>query len=282
MDLAPANDAQPARVGNLWEIAPSGATQRETSPVTANTFSFEGPLPAELGISVVTTGTADVVGPDFRSAPIDAGSVTGKGPLRIEVVLAPEMSIDAAVLSHLVVSAFSPVTEHVSVGGGLITADVSVLTADAVLDANGVVMSANGQIEIQGQPGVTDRLAFSGRATLSLVPSAAPASVDVFDLITITDLIIDVPGAAGSILAALLPAVRGFLSELLTDQLRQAARKELPAIVLQTLVLPELPADVNVSIRRLLIGPTAINVQPALGAIGTTLSTFRAPIIPPP
>ena len=48
IDLAPANDAQPTRVANLWEIAPSGATPREARPVIANTFSFKGPLPAQF------------------------------------------------------------------------------------------------------------------------------------------------------------------------------------------------------------------------------------------
>jgi len=206
-----------SRRGSLTcgKLRPAGRHSERRGRSLPTPFLLKALCPPSSGISVVTTGIADVVGPDVRSAPIDAGSVTGKGPVRIEIeiVLIPEMSIDAAVLSQLVASAFPPATEHVSVGGGLTAADVSVLTADAVL------MSANGQIEIQGQPGVTDRLAFTGKATLSLVPSAAPAPVDVFDLITIGRPYHRCIRRRG-LMSALLPAVRGFLSRLLADQLR--------------------------------------------------------------
>jgi hypothetical protein len=281
MEVAPGGGLQPSRVAHLWEIGSGGATQRETSAVSGGTFSFAGPLPARLAISVATTGAADVVGPDFRSALLDAASLVGQGPIRVEAVLGPEIRIEAGELSRLVASSFTPVKQRISLGGGLAAADVSVLTADAALADNGIRLRATGQVEIQGLFGVPSRLAFGGGATLNLVPSAAPASADIFDLITVTDVAVEVGGAGGA-LSAVVSAMRPFLSGLLTGELRQAARTQLSGAILGALVLDDPPAGVTLSVRRLAVDAQAITLQPVLGAIGTALSAFRAQPIGPP
>lgn len=280
MDLKSDGAPQPTRVAHLWEIAPTGTVQRDASAVSSNAFSFAGPLPAQLGISVMTTGVADVVGPDFRSPPIAASALTGPGPVRIEVVLGPQVRIEAADLSRLIASAFTPMSNQVELPGA--SANVSIVTADAKLLAGGIIGSVNGQIEIRDPLGSISRLPFSGSATLSLVPSAVPGSIDLCDVITVIDPVVDVPGLSGTLLSAILAAVRGWVSEVLTNQLRQIVRRELPAAVAMTFVLSNLPTDVTVSVRRLQIDPSAITFQPALGAFGTTLSTFHSPVIPPP
>jgi hypothetical protein len=111
IDLA--STAPQTRVANLWEIADTGTTQRETSVVSANTFSFTVPLPKQLSISVVTTGEPDVVGPDFRSLPIDASTVSGQGPIRVEALLGPEVTLQGGDIAQLVASGFVPVNQHI-------------------------------------------------------------------------------------------------------------------------------------------------------------------------
>lgn len=278
MDLAPDGGPQPSRVGNLWEIATTGTALRQTSAVSANVFSFAGPLPAQLGISVVTTGVADVTGPDFRSAPIP--SDVAPGPVRVEVVLLPPVRIEAADLSGLVASAFTPVSQQIPAGS--LSTDVSVLAADAVLTTDGIIGRVNGQVEIHTPAGSTGKVAFSGTATLSLVPSATPASSDLIDRINVTDLTVNAPGIIGAIASLVLPVIRDNLSGRITDLARQVLRSALPAAIARSLVLPALPAGVVLSVRRIGIDSTAITFQATLGAIGTTLSAFHAPAISPP
>lgn len=183
-------------------------------------------------------------------------------------------------LTRLIASIFTPMSKQIDLPIG--SANVSILSAHAKLLAGGIIGSVNGQIEIRDPLGSISRLPFAGSATLSLVPSAIPGLLDLCDVITVIDPVVDAPGLLGNLLSAILAVVRGWVSEVLTDQLRQVVRQQLPAAVTRTFVLSSLPADVTLSVPRLQIDPSAITFQPALGAFGTTLSTFQAPLIPPP
>jgi hypothetical protein len=63
---------------------------------------------------------------------------------------------------------------------------------------------------------------------------------------------------------------------------RAVLRAELPAAIGRAVVFGSPPPDVIVSVRRLSIDATALQFQPVLGVIGTTLSTFAPPPIAPP
>jgi hypothetical protein len=98
----------------------------------------------------------------------------------------------------------------------------------------------------------------------------------------VTEPVFEVLGGAGGVLSSLVNGLRGMLAPLFADQVRNAARKQLPALLTKSLVLPALPVGVTVSLRKLSIDATGISFQSALGAIGTVLSTFHPPAIPPP
>jgi len=277
IDVGPAG-AAPARIASLWEITPAGPTQRETATVNGGAFAFTGPLPAAFGLTVATTGDPTILGPDFRSPSLTAASLPPEGAVRIEFVLGPLVRFEQSDLARLA-AAFPPTPAHISAGA--VVADLSVTAVEAALTDGGIVARASGQVEIRAL-GVVDRGPFSASGTLRVVPTAAPGVLDLVDLVTVSDVQVQLPGIAGTFVDTILPLIRGMLSNLLIDQLRAVLRAELPTAINGAFVLAGLPPDVVVSIRRLSITASAIEFQPALGALGTTLSTFTPPAIPPP
>jgi hypothetical protein len=130
--------------------------------------------------------------------------------------------------------------------------------------------------------GSGSRSAFSASATVGLVPSAAPGITDLCDLLTVQSVTVDLPGTFGGMVSTLVSLIRPELERVLTEHLRAIIRRELLAAITSALVVSALPTDVTLSIRQVSIDSAAITFQPALGAIGTSLSTFTPPAIPPP
>lgn len=278
MDLAPPPAVSPTRIAHLWEIAPVGPTRRETSTVRANAFSFTGPLPNQLGISIATTGDPDILGPDFRSVAIAATNLPAQGAIRVEVVLGPVLRIEQAEISRWA-AVYTPRSQRID--GGSFQADISIMTAEATLVTGGVVGRLTGQVET-GIFGSSSRSAFSASATVGLVPSAAPGITDLCDLLSVQSITVDLPGTFGGMVSTLVSLIRPELEKVLTEHLRAIVRREISAAIMKALVVSALPTDVTLSIRQLSIDSAAITFQPALGAIGTSLSTFNPPAIPPP
>lgn len=278
IDVGPASVVS-VRIASLWEMTPdSGAIQREVSNVTGDSFAFTGPLPASFGLTVGTAGDPTLNGPDFRSGVLSAASLPTDGPLRIEVVLGPTVRIEQSGLAGLA-SAFTPTTSQF--GGFGLQADLSVRTVDATLSAAGIMARASGQVMVTTL-GIPESGVFSASATLRVVPTTVPGIPDPVDLVAVSDLQVQLPGFAGGMADAAVALIRGYLTDLLTDQLRAVLRAELPTAVSRMLVLAALPPDVVVSVRNLSIDADALQFQPALGALGTTLSTYAPPAIPPP
>lgn len=281
IDSTASSEGTVSRAGHLWEVTPTSSILRETNQVQGNTFAFVGPLPASFGISVTTNGTPDVLGPDFRSATLTQSDVSPGAATRVEVVLGPEMRIDAAEVSRLA-SEFKPVSQVVTIAGAGVSAEIAIAAANAALESNAIVGRLSGEVTIRSAIGGTQRGPFSASAKLRLIPSAAAGVSDVFDLVSVSDMAVEAPGQLGQFFAAILPMIRAALTEQLTRHMRDVIREEITKIVTRALVLPDLPAGVTLSIRRLTIGPDAVVFQAAFGALGTSLSTFTPSEIPPP
>jgi hypothetical protein len=275
--------AAPVRIAGLWEMTPGGgAVQREVSNVTGDSFAFTGPLPASFGLTVGTAGDPTLLGPDFRSLALSAASLPTDGPLGVEVVLCPSVRLEQSDLARLA-AAFTPTTSPVFGGSSPLAtqARLSVHTVAAMLSDAGIVAHASGQMSIKAL-GIPETGSFSASATLRAVPTMVPGVPDPVDLVTVSDLQVQPPNFSSGMGDAAVMLVRGYLADLLTGQLRAFLRAELPAAVSKTFLLAALPPDVVVSVRNLTIDTAALQFQPALGALGTTLSTFTPPAIPPP
>ena len=275
-----AASAAPVRIAGLWEMTPGGgAVQREVSNLTGDSFAFTGPLPASFGLTVGTAGDPTLFGPDFRSLALSAASLPTDGPLGVEVVLCPTVRLEQSDLARLAASFPPPPTSQF--GGLGLQVDLSIHKVDATLSDAGIVARASGEVVVKTL-GLAEWGVFSASATFRAAPTTVPGVTDPVDLVTVSDLQVQLPGFTGGVADAAFPLIRGYLTDLLTGQLRDFLRAELPAAVSQTFVLAALPPDVVVSVRNLSIDAAALQFQPALGALGTTLSTFTPPAIPPP
>jgi hypothetical protein len=234
-------------------------------------------LPASFGLTVGTAGDPTLNGPDFRSVVLSAVSLPTDGPLGIEVVLGPTVRLEQSDLARLAAT-FTPTTSQL--GGSGFQADLSVQTVDATLSDAGIMARASGQVVLKTL-GIPEIGVFSASATLRVVPTTVPGVTDPVDLVTVSDLQVQLPGLASGMADAAVALIRGHLTDLLTDQLRAVLRVELPAAISRMFVLAALPPDVVVSVRNLSIDGAALQFQPALGALGTTLSTYTPPAIPP-
>ena len=105
MNVASSGDGPLARVAHLWDLTQSTASEREASPVQADAFSFKGPLPGEFGLTIATTGSPTIIGPDFRSAAITPQSLPPDASVRVEILLLPDIRIEQDEVSRLVAAA---------------------------------------------------------------------------------------------------------------------------------------------------------------------------------
>jgi hypothetical protein len=274
MDVNPTGtpEAQ-SRAAQLWQL--SGATAfLEETPVQDALIAFTRDPPETFGINVTSTGVGDVSGPDFRGGPITKQSLDDANR-RLEVVLGPEIRIDAAAISALL-QTFPEWSQNVALGAIKVT--ITITTAKATLDANTVGGELSGLVTVIGFGGVTSRYAFAAGATMRVAPSMAPAVVDICDLVNVSDLLVAIPGLTGQLVDLVLPLVRPVLHEQLTLHIRSTLAREVERLVKNELALPDpLPSGIRVSIRRLAINASGITFQPTLGALGTTLSQLPPP-----
>lgn len=269
MDVDPA--ARPetqGRAAQLWQLGTASGFLEETA-VQNSLIGFRTAPPEVFGINVTTTGAGEVSGPDFRGGPISVQDLADANR-RIEVVLGPEIHLDAAAIAARLQK---PPAWTQTVDLGAVKASVTVTAARATLDAGSIGGELSGLVTLTSFGGTSTTNGFTAGATVRLMPSTKPGLADICDLVTVSDLFVTIPGMPGQYLNALLPVVRPLLNEQLAHHVRTAAMEELHRLVKRELVLPDpLPAGVTVSIRRLTVNASGITFQPALGALGTTLS----------
>jgi hypothetical protein len=225
MDLT-RGDVAANRSAHLWRIADSSITRFETREVHNETFAFKQ-LPPTFGISITTNGKPEVIGPDFRSQALTADTFPF-ATARVEVVLLPEIRLDSSVLAQIAAD-FTSSSHTVTIEGGGVSADLLLTSAEASLEPNAIVARVAGEAKIQSPIGGTQRSPFSASGKLRLVPSAAAAAADTFDLVSVSDLRIELPGTFGTLVGAILPMIRETLSEQLgRNQARTYDRMLIP------------------------------------------------------
>ena len=268
MDVAAAAPAPATRVAQLWDVGPAKPTTVETAPVAGDSIALNGPLPAIYAVTVSTTGDPDVIGPDFRSSALPPAAP----PTRIEVLLGPIVRISCAEL-ETALTALLPSATQIDAGGKRI--DLNLLTG-SVAGAPGRLTATLGGQATASAFGLQN-VPFSGTVSLGLVPSSAPAMADAVDLVKVEDVGLSMPGFFGAVASLILPFMKSSIEGFATDQLRAILRAEVPKAVQAGFVLAGFPLDVTLSLRKVSLAADGIAFQPALGAVGTTLSTFTPP-----
>jgi hypothetical protein len=122
---------------------------------------------------------------------------------------------------------------------------------------------------------------FSASVNVSVAPAVDPGAGDVVQFVSVSDPIVQVLGGISPVVNVLLGTMKSFISNTLVTQMQRAIPKQIPALVAAALALPALPDGVTLSLRKLQFNNSAVTFQPALGALGTVLSSFKPPVIPP-
>jgi hypothetical protein len=247
-------------------------------------FSFAGPLPPRFGIIIRSQGlTGEDFEPEFRTGLLEASSLPASALIRAEIVVGPEVGFSSVDVARWASAIPLPIQTNVASPAGGVSARVELLTIEATLATGIITLRAGGQIDwtpgagLSALGGARGRTAFTATLRLAFMLPPTPMIVEPCHVGLHGDPDVEISGLAGALAALALPFVRDLLEGMLTKQVDQALVREVRAIVAAAFALSELPPGVTVSIRRLKVEGDTVSFQPAIGALGTTLSTFHPP-----
>ena len=265
----------------LWDLAAGGPAAREIAQVQAGAFGFQGPLPAQAAMSVQTAGAPDVTGLDFRSG-ILPGPLAGHTP-RVEIVLGPMLAIPAKSLTDWATTVQIPLYVIPAVSGlnqAATSLDVTVVSLSAAPAADVITITANGIVSGGMLGGSTP---WSAAISVALVPANAPHVDDIVAVTLVGANPIQVSLAPGAgVLGSLAAMLAPFIGPVVQDALNTWANKALSDGVALGFALGSLPPAARVSLRKIKLDAAGITFQPAVGLIGTTLSSFQPSPLPLP
>jgi hypothetical protein len=251
----------------LWDLDGGTPTAHALAPVQAGAFGLQGPLPSKAALTLQTTGRADLTGVDFRSGALP-DPLTGEAP-RIEIVIGPTVRIPSEELTALA-STITPL----SINEPAFTSTNPSPQPIALTYGGFSVALSQGAITLNGNGTIAGGILggespFSVSITATCTPSADPQSENLLDV-----ALTGISSFASVLLDLLGPPVRQALSD--------GVNAAVSAAVVRGFALAALPVGVRVSLRSLTIDEAGISYQPALGAIGTTLSSFSGSPLPLP
>jgi hypothetical protein len=269
----------------LWDLTGPLPVAGETTTVSAGAFGFQGPLPTAAAVTIRTTdGDATLTGADFRSGAL-ASPIGGQSP-RVEIVLGPTFRISVEEL-HTWASAFQPVVQQlgVPVGSPLSDLRVTVNAVDVALDQGTVTVIATGWIAGSVMQTPFPQTAVSAAVTLAVAPSLSPLADDVVtvDLAGTNPVVVQTSSAfLGAVAGIVITLLSRFIGDLVRAQVKDVLHELVPPAIARGLALAQLPPATTVSLRALTVDASGIGFEPAIGAIGTALSTFTPAPLPVP
>ncbi|HYV15355.1 MAG TPA: hypothetical protein VE972_05005 [Conexibacter sp.] len=281
---APAGAATEQQTVTLWELGAAGPVARELAEVTAGAFGFQGPLPAQAAITLQTAVTAGnaITGVDFRSGALP-GPLAGQTP-RVELVVAPQVTVSA---EHVQTwqSAAMPIVQQVIIAPLQGVLDINISSLDIALGDGALALTATGSVSGGLLAGLlklapTPLLVSGGLAVLASGSPQADEIVHV-GVMPANPISLSVSSALQPVLQAMTFA-QPYVEQLLRDSLHAGANAALGPAIASSLALADLPAGASLSLRTLTVDQTGITLQPVIGAIGQTLSTFKPSPLPLP
>jgi hypothetical protein len=264
----------------LWDLAAGGAVAREVSPVQGGAFGFQGPLPARAAMTVQSAGIAEVLGLDFRSGAL-AGPLEGQTP-RVEIVVGPQITLPARLLVDWAAS-FKPVSQTGLGVGGARGVDATISALSVSVAAGVITVTAVGVVSGPLLALLGGQVPLSGSVSVAIVPANDPQTDDVVSVTLAGPNPVSISTAVGpNLVGVLASALAPFLGGLIQNGLNVFANQALAGAVAAGLAIAQLPAGTRISLRSITVDETGISFQPALGLIGTALSTFQPSPLPLP
>jgi hypothetical protein len=263
---------------SLWESTDSGLLEREKGQITDAHLSFNTPLPTASAVTVAMDeglgdpNTEPVV--LFRSGLLDQP----RSPLRLEAVLGPQIKIAAKTIDGWLASLLP---FDVPLRGQLVESVVTITALSTAFEPGVVGIAVRGSLsgsawgislagnEISGtlRCGATPDTAADARYAMAL------HSVDGGSTLHVTGSFLAM--FADNFLALAIPLLEGTI----LGQVRSWLDTVVSPAVCRSLLLPGLQSGVTITIRDCQIDETGISMAPALGAVGTALTTYDPPPI---
>jgi hypothetical protein len=264
-----------SREALLYE--PDQLTPTARSPFAGEGFSFAGPLPARFAILVVSQGLPETFVVDFRTGGLEASRLPPR--IRAEVVVGPEVRFTSADITQWLSATALPVsTDLPATTSAGVSARVTVHSLSATLASGRFTLQAAGTVEWILAAGLAPQPSqFTVTLLLALELPQTPMDTEPCYVRVVGEPDVQVSGGLSGIVTAVLPLVRQAVLSTLQDQFQQVLTRGVARVVAGAFALAELPAGSRVSIRRLRVEEDAVTFQPAIGAMGTVLSTFQPP-----
>jgi hypothetical protein len=267
-----------AKYASLWELTDSGLVEREKCPVGDAGLAFNTPLPAAAAVTVASDESYGGPTPElvvfFRSGLLDQPHL----PLRLEAVLGPQIEIAAKTIDSWLVSLLP---FDVPLRAQLVDSAVTVTALSTALEPGVFGVAVTGSLtgtawgislagtEISGtlRCGIAPDLGADARSAMAL-HSAGGGSI------------LHVSGSllamfADQFLALAIPLLEGTV----LDQVRSWLDPMVSSAICRSMMLPDLQPGVTVTIRDCAINEAGLKMSPALGAVGTALTTYDPPPI---
>jgi hypothetical protein len=257
------------RAAHVWDLSTTAPTLTETVSVQGAGFSLVQPLSGDtLAITVTAAQVEPGRGADFRSGVV--ALPTGPDPrLRLEVVFGPTVVVTADDISRWFSSLTIPPASFDVAGLG--TVRVVVSSVAGTLAQSMIHVRVAGTV---AAPAVTAQAPFTAGAGLGVVPSRSPIDPQPAEVTIVGRPTVELAPPL-AVFAGLLNLAlsTGIFSSFLA-QVGPILDSGLRAVVARAFSLLQLPSA-TLSIREIAIEPSAITFQPALGLVGTGLSTFQ-------
>ena len=262
----------------LWDLTGAGPVPVERVEIDSGEFGFAGPLPASAAVSLAASLVDQpfLPGVDFRSGLLPEPQ---SQPMQIEIVVAPRLTLSAQTLREWA-STYQSTPQEIDAGGYLgplqavIAALALTFTSEAVqVDVTGTVTRASeGPLALLVPPSMP----FAATIRFSLAAATDPRGTELIAVALAGQnaIVVDLPGLQ-TVGEAILPLLTPFVADQVRASLSASINRIVSAAIARGFALESLPPTVQLSLRSLTIAEHGITIEPVVGAVGTTLSTFQ-------
>jgi hypothetical protein len=268
------------REASLWQLDGSSPILLEKAPVTAAGLAFVTASPeGALGITIAETGNPAVQGVDFRSGHLEElpRKSPGDPSGRLEIVVGPTLTFDLDELRGWLGTVPLPSHTTTPITSGPFTGevDITVATLGVALATNRIRLTAAGTAGVSGPLLGSQVAPFSIEVPLRLGLPLAPGGDYGCNVQLAGTPSLTVGGQLGAVLNPMAQFFFDLAGGLVLPVLRDRINEALPPAIALIFGLDDTERVPVISLRRFEITPTAVTIQPTLGAFGDVLSTFK-------
>lgn len=268
------------REASLWQLDGPSPVLLEKAPLTATGLAFVTASPEGLvGITIAETGNAAIQGVDFRSGLLEElpRKSPGDPAGRVEIVVGPTLTFGLDEVRGWLgtVPLPSHTTTPITAGPFTGEVDITVATLGMTLATGKIRLSASGTAGVSGPLLGSQVTPFSIDVPLRLGLPLVPGGDYGCNVQLAGPPSLTVGGQLGAVLNPMAQFFFDFLGGLILPLFRDRINEALPSAIALIFGLQDTERVPVISLRRFEITPTAVTIQPTLGAFGDVLSTFK-------